>query len=72
MVTSSDIRIRISESQKAQIKNLAEASGHKTISDYVRSKIFDSDLAIHTKINKILKILEEDIDEQEKSRKPRR
>ena len=57
MVTSGDIRIRISEEQKQQLRNLAEGQGYKTISEYCRSKIFDSDLAMHTKINEILQIL---------------
>ena len=54
MTTTGDIRIRVSESQKAQLRNLAEANGFRTLSDFIRSKIFDSDLAIHTKLNKIL------------------
>lgn len=69
LVTSSDIRIRISQSQKEQLKNLAEASGYKTISQYVRSKVFDSDLGVHTKLNEIIKILEVTKNEKEKNRK---
>jgi uncharacterized protein (DUF1778 family) len=57
MVTSGDIRIRISESQKDQLRNLAEANGFRTLSDFCRSKIFDNDLAMHTKINEILQLL---------------
>lgn len=58
MVTSSDIRIRISNYQKQQLKQLSESQGFKTISDYVRSKVF-SDLSIHDKLNKILFIVGE-------------
>lgn len=59
MVTSQDIRIRLSKDQKQRLKNLAEAHGHKTISDFVRSKIFDDDLALHKKINKVIELLEQ-------------
>lgn len=58
--TTGDIRIRISVDQKKQLRNLVEASGFRTLSDFCRFKIFDGDLAIHSKINKILKILEGD------------
>jgi hypothetical protein len=57
MSTTGDIRIRISSEQKQQLINLVEASGFRTLSDYCRAKIFDSDLAIHSKVNKILEIL---------------
>lgn len=60
MTTTGDIRIRVSEGQKAQLRNLAEANGFRTLSDFVRSKIFDNDLAVHTKLNKILERLEKE------------
>ena len=56
MVTNGDIRIRVSEAQKQQLRNLSEAEGHRTLSDYVRSKIFNN-LATDTKINEILTLL---------------
>jgi len=56
--TTSDIRIRISPHQKTILKEMAENSGFKTISGYVRSKIFDGDLALHSKINKIILLLQ--------------
>lgn len=58
MSTTSDIRIRISEKQKEQLRNLAEAYGYRTISDFVRSRVFNSDLATHSKLNEIIKLLQ--------------
>lgn len=55
--STSDIRIRIDAIQKEQLWNIAQANGHKTLSDYVRSRIFDKDLAIHQKLDEVLKIL---------------
>lgn len=59
MSSTSDIRIRISKKQKENLKNLVEGQGYKTLSDYCRAKIFDKDLATHTKLNEILEILKE-------------
>jgi hypothetical protein len=57
--TSQDVRIRVSTHQKIILKELAENEGFKTISGYVRSKIFN-DLSLHSKINKILVLLSEE------------
>tara|TARA_Y100000310_G_C20513324_1_gene729939 strand:+ start:225 stop:434 length:210 start_codon:yes stop_codon:yes gene_type:complete len=59
MTTTGDIRIRVSKDQKEQLINLAEANGFRTLSDFVRSKIFDKDLSLHSKVNSILSILED-------------
>lgn len=59
MKKQGDIRIRLSKNQKDQLINLVEASPYKTTSDFVRAKIFDADLSIHAKLNKILCILQE-------------
>jgi len=40
------------------LQNVAEANGYKTLSGYIRAKIFDGDLAVHNKLNKILERLE--------------
>ena len=59
MVTSQNIRIRISRKQKELLRNMMEAQGCRNMSEYARRKIFDEDLSLHHKMNKILKILEE-------------
>ncbi|MBI2580724.1 hypothetical protein HYV85_02850 [Candidatus Woesearchaeota archaeon] len=51
--TTSDIRIRLTEQQKKQLLNLAEADGSRSLSDYVRSRIFN-DLSIHKKLDEII------------------
>lgn len=56
-VTTSDIRIRLSRRQKEQLLNLAEADGFRSVSNYVRSRVFD-DLSIHKKLNEIINKLE--------------
>lgn len=56
MSTTGDIRIRVSQQQKEQLKNLAQAHGFRTLSDFVRSKIFE-DLSTNTKLNEILCLL---------------
>lgn len=58
--TTSDIRLRMTKEQKTQIVNLAHAQGYQTVSEFVRSKIFDSDLATHNKLNEILNLLSSD------------
>ena len=57
--TTGDVRIRVSQEQKQQLLNLSEANGYRSLSDYVRSKIFD-DLSIHRKLNEIINKLEGD------------
>jgi len=58
MVTSQDIRIRLSQEQKEQLRNMMEAQGCRNMSEYARRKLFDEDLSLHYKMNKILEILE--------------
>lgn len=57
MTTSSDIRIRVNAEQKQQLRGLAKGQGFSTISEYVRSKIFN-DLSLHEKLNKILEVIQ--------------
>lgn len=59
MSTTGDVRIRLTKNQKERLRNLSEGSGHKTLSDYCRSKFFEDDMSLHKKLNKILEILEE-------------
>lgn len=56
--TTGDLRIRISTEQKEILLNVAKAKGFSTISAYVRSKVFDDDLSVHEKLNRILRRLE--------------
>lgn len=56
MSSTSDLRIRINHNQKEQLRNLAEGLGFRTISDYVRSRIFE-DFSIHNKLNEVLVLL---------------
>ena len=58
MVTTGDIRIRISKTQKELLRNMMEAAGCRNMSDYVRRKLFDEDLSLHYKMNKVIKMLE--------------
>jgi hypothetical protein len=59
MKSTGDLRIRLSKAQKQHLRLLAEAQGYRTLSDFVRFKIFDKDLGTHMKLNEILKILKE-------------
>lgn len=56
--TTGDLRIRISSKQKEILLNVAKVKGYSTISAYVRSKIFEDDLTVHEKLNRILQRLE--------------
>lgn len=64
MSKNCDLRIRIDGSQKERLKNISLALGFGSVSDYVRSKIFE-DLTLHSKLNEILssvKQLKKDIE----------
>lgn len=49
--------IRVDKSQKERLEALASASGFKSVSDYVRINLLNP--SIETKLNSILKLLEE-------------
>lgn len=61
------IIVRVTKAQHERIANNAEAKGHKTISDYVRSSILGFDMITETKINKIFEVIVEKKDRSQDS-----
>ena len=57
MTTTRVIKFRVSTKQREILSNLAEAEGYTTLSDYIRNRVFDQDLATHCKLNEILSLL---------------
>jgi len=53
MVTTVDIRIRISSEQREQLKAIAERKGYRGISQYVRDKIFEEETDVTLMIKEI-------------------
>jgi hypothetical protein len=50
------ILIRVTKTQKERVRALADSSGHKSISDYVRTELLNP--SIEMKVNKILELLQ--------------
>lgn len=52
-----NLMVRLTKTQHTRIKNLAEASGFKTISNYVRTQLLNPSMEM--KLNQILTLLQE-------------
>jgi len=52
------IWLRVNEEEKRRILQNAKINGFGNISEFIRRKILDTDLNIHTKLNEIKQILE--------------
>jgi len=59
--------VRLTKTQKERLRALTEASGYKTLSDYVRITLLNPSLEM--KLNQILEILQKNEKQKEKQRK---
>jgi len=54
---SQTLLVRLTKTQKLRVQALAEASGYKSVSDYVRTQLLNP--SIESKLNNILMLLQE-------------
>jgi hypothetical protein len=54
------VLIRVTKTQKERLKALAEAEGHKTVSDYVRTNLLNP--SVEAKLNQIISFLQKSRD----------
>jgi phosphoribosylformylglycinamidine (FGAM) synthase PurS component len=51
------IIVRVTKAQYERIINNAEAKGHRTISDYIRSSVLGFDMVTETRIQRIFEVV---------------
>lgn len=59
LVQTKEIKIRINKQEEERLEAMKAASGIRHSTTFIRNVIFGSDYAIHSKINKILELLEQ-------------
>ena len=58
------LQVKMSKSQKRRVAMLAEMNGHKTLSDFTRSRILGEPMSLEIKLNQVLEMMKKLLEEK--------